>query len=128
MSAFGTSQTFEGTAQTSGLRSKAEAKVPAQAAQSGGGRIRANLRNNPTRSKFTIHPSRKCGARTRTGNPCKSPAMPNGRCRMHGGKSPGAPKGNRNAWKHGHYSAQSIALRKQVRQLLSVSRETVERC
>ncbi|MGO8839738.1 MAG: HGGxSTG domain-containing protein [Methyloceanibacter sp.] len=24
--------------------------------------------------------------------PCQSPAMPNGRCRMHGGKSPGAPK------------------------------------
>ena len=28
-----------------------------------------------------------CGAKTRSGNPCKSPAMPNGRCRMHGGKS-----------------------------------------
>ncbi len=24
---------------------------------------------------------------------------------MHGGKSTGAPKGNRNAWKHGMYSA-----------------------
>ena len=29
-----------------------------------------------------------------------------GVCRMHGGKFPGAPKGNRNAWKHGHYSAE----------------------
>jgi hypothetical protein len=29
--------------------------------------------------------------------------MPNGRCRMHGGKSPGAPKGNQNAFKHGRY-------------------------
>src|SRR5262249_18830024 len=28
--------------------------------------------------------------------------MPNGRCRMHGGKSPGAPRGNKNAYKHGH--------------------------
>jgi hypothetical protein len=27
--------------------------------------------------------------------------VPNGRCRMHGGLSPGAPKGNRNAFKHG---------------------------
>jgi hypothetical protein len=27
--------------------------------------------------------------------------MPNGRCRMHGGMSPGAPKGNKNAFKHG---------------------------
>jgi hypothetical protein len=30
--------------------------------------------------------------------------MPNGRCRLHGGKSPGAPKGNQNARKHGIYS------------------------
>lgn len=31
----------------------------------------------------------QCGAKTRTGQPCKTPAMPNGRCRMHGGKHPG---------------------------------------
>ncbi|MGO8840343.1 MAG: HGGxSTG domain-containing protein [Methyloceanibacter sp.] len=49
-----------------------------------------------------IHQSLRCGARTRSGDPCRSPAMPNGRCRMHGGKSPGAPKGNRNAWKNGY--------------------------
>jgi hypothetical protein len=30
-----------------------------------------------------------CGARTREGHPCKNPPMPNGRCRMHGGKSTG---------------------------------------
>lgn len=29
-----------------------------------------------------------CGAKTRGGTPCKSPAMENGRCRMHGGKTP----------------------------------------
>lgn len=28
-----------------------------------------------------------CGAKTRSGHPCKNSAMPNGRCRMHGGKS-----------------------------------------
>ncbi|MBK9589321.1 MAG: hypothetical protein IPO50_12555 [Sphingomonadales bacterium] len=32
-----------------------------------------------------------------------------GRCRMHGGTNPGAPKGNRNARKHGGYSAKSKA-------------------
>lgn len=31
----------------------------------------------------------RCGARTRAGNPCMCPAMPNGRCRLHGGKSTG---------------------------------------
>jgi hypothetical protein len=40
--------------------------------------------------------------------------MPNGRCRIHGGKSPGAPNGNRNALKHGLYSAEAIAHRRKV--------------
>ena len=34
--------------------------------------------------------------------------------------------GNRNAWKHGHYSAEAIAMRKVVRQLLSDAKETIE--
>jgi hypothetical protein len=44
----------------------------------------------------------------------QSPAMKNGRCRMHGGPSPGAPKGNRNAFKHGLYTADAIARRKEI--------------
>jgi hypothetical protein len=32
---------------------------------------------------------------------------------MHGGaKGSGAPKGNRNGWKHGRYSAEAVAARK----------------
>jgi hypothetical protein len=34
---------------------------------------------------------------------------------MHGGASPGAPKGNRNAVKHGLYSAEIKRLRAMVR-------------
>ena len=30
----------------------------------------------------------ECGAKRRNGEPCKAPAMQNGRCRIHGGKSP----------------------------------------
>jgi hypothetical protein len=30
-----------------------------------------------------------CGAKTRDGDPCRNAAMPNGRCRMHGGATPG---------------------------------------
>lgn len=30
---------------------------------------------------------------------------------MHGGKNPGAPKGNRNAWKHGGYDGETLAVR-----------------
>ena len=51
--------------------------------------------------------------------------MPNGRCRMHGGKSTGAPKGNQNAFKHGFYSAEAIQRRRDVSDLLRVMRELV---
>jgi len=44
--------------------------------------------------------------------------MPNGRCRMHGGKSPGAPKGNSHALKHGRYTAEAIAERRELGALL----------
>jgi hypothetical protein len=45
------------------------------------------LRNGNPRGNPNAAP--RCGARTRAGAPCRSPAMPNGRCRMHGGKSTG---------------------------------------
>jgi hypothetical protein len=48
--------------------------------------------------------------------------MPNGRCRMHGGTSPGAPKGNRNAYKHGLYSAETIARRSEIAELIRIAR------
>jgi uncharacterized protein YjcR len=62
-------------------------------------------------------------SKTRKGARCRSPAMRNGRCRMHGGKSTGAPKGNKNAWKHGHYSQVAKAERSFVKQLLKNARE-----
>lgn len=46
----------------------------------------------------------RCGAKTRSGAPCKSRAMPNGRCRMHGGTASKTHKGNQNARTHGIYS------------------------
>jgi uncharacterized protein YjcR len=44
--------------------------------------------------------------------------MPNGRCRMHGGTSLGAPKGNKNAFKHGRYTAEAIERRREISGLL----------
>ena len=68
-----------------------------------------------------------CGARTRKGSSCQSPAMANGRCRMHGGKSTGPitsaglERSRRANWKHGHYSAeakrQRAVARVELRQL-----------
>lgn len=47
-----------------------------------------------------------CGAKKRSnGEPCKRHAVPgSSRCKLHGGKSTGAPAGNKNASKHGIYS------------------------
>jgi hypothetical protein len=44
---------------------------------------------------------------------------------MHGGLSPGAPKGNRNAYKHGRYSADAIANRREIAALLRAIRSLV---
>ncbi len=37
---------------------------------------------------------------------------------MHGGASPGAPRGNKNALKHGHYTAEAIAERLEFSELI----------
>jgi hypothetical protein len=81
-----------------------------------GTRARKNPRNNPMQSHS--QPGKPCGARTRAGTPCPTPAMPNGRCRMHGGLSPGPPKGSRNALKHGRHSAAEIARRREIGALI----------
>ncbi|EAR52135.1 hypothetical protein OG2516_18760 [Oceanicola granulosus HTCC2516] len=46
---------------------------------------------------------------------------------MHGGAAgSGAPKGNRNALKHGKYTAEARALNAHVRDLLRKGREFIE--
>lgn len=69
-------------------------------------------------SKLPMHLSPRCRAQTRAGTLCQSPAMANGRCRMHGGKAPGAPKGNSHARKHGRYTAEAIAERRELMALV----------
>lgn len=67
-----------------------------------------------------------CGARTRSGKPCATPGMRNGRCRMHGGASTG-PRTTEGlarcaaaATKHGRRNAEArswAALRSEARAL-----------
>jgi hypothetical protein len=58
----------------------------------------------------------RCGAKTRRQTPCQSPAMKNGRCQMHGGKSTGPrtaaglERSRRARWKHGAYSRETREL------------------
>ncbi len=84
-----------------------------------------NQRNNPMH--LDLHQAPRCRARTRRGSLCQSPAMKNGRCRMHGGMSPGAPKGNKNALKHGRYTAEAIARRREVAELIRVAMRLTRR-
>ncbi|WP_414642036.1 HGGxSTG domain-containing protein [Brevundimonas sp.] len=69
----------------------------------------------------------RCGARTRAGTPCQSPAIKGKRrCRMHGGKSPGAPRGEANGnYVRGRWTQQTIAARGSVRALVKMCRETL---
>ncbi len=61
----------------------------------------------------------RCGAKTRQKTSCQSPAMKNGRCRLHGGKSTGPrtleglQRSRKANWKHGNRSAEVIQQRKE---------------
>jgi ribosomal protein L32 len=74
----------------------------------------------------------RCGAKTRSGAPCKSPAMPNGRCRMHGGTSTGPrtaeglERMRRANTRHGGYSAEHRELMRYVRALAAEARRTAK--
>jgi len=75
------------------------------------------MKNQPnpmheTREALPKHP--RCGAHCRTTNaPCKSAAMANGRCRMHGGKSTGRPV------MHGQRTGAAKANRQKVNKILA---------
>jgi len=64
----------------------------------------------------------RCGANTRSGGKCGHYAMPNGRCRYHGGKSTGAKNP---IVKHGYYTKAVIEERKMINQLLLQARDTI---
>ena len=62
------------------------------------------------RKALQHHP--RCGAKARTtGALCRGWAMPNGRCRMHGGKAGRKPT-------HGRYTKEAKAQRRETRELI----------
>jgi len=68
----------------------------------------------------------RCGAKTRSGERCRSPAVGGKqRCRMHGGaRGSGGPCGDRNGnYRHGRYSKEHEAKLQPLRQLMLESRE-----
>lgn len=62
---------------------------------------------------YPMHCAPRCGAKTRTGQPCKSPAIHGkARCRMHGGKSTGRPL------IHGRFTKVRIKEEHEIRDML----------
>jgi hypothetical protein len=70
-----------------------------------------------------FHASPRCGGRTRRGTSCLGPAMKNGRCKFHGGKSPGArtpesrERCRRAVTKHGFYPQAAREARREGRRI-----------
>jgi hypothetical protein len=64
--------------------------------------------------------SPNCGARTRAGTPCqRRPIRGRNRCRLHGGLSPGAPRGSRNGnFRNGHWTKEAIEERRWLSSLV----------
>jgi uncharacterized protein YjcR len=89
---------------------------------------RKKMPNDHPRNTGPMLSSQRCGAKTRSGKPCMSPAVGGEkRCRMHGGASgSGAPDGNKNALKHGRYTHEAIEQREQLSAFLRQSRKLIQ--
>ena len=85
------------------------------------------MTSNHPRNTGPMLASRRCGAKTRSGKSCLSPAVSGKRrCRMHGGApGSGAPKGNKNALKHGLFTSRAVAERRSLQLLLRESRALI---
>jgi uncharacterized protein YjcR len=83
------------------------------------------MNGNHKRNTRPMLSSLRCGAKTRAGKPCNSPSVHGKRrCRMHGGAlGSGAPRGNKNALKHGRYTREAIAERQRIRELVRHARK-----
>ncbi|MFC5081786.1 HGGxSTG domain-containing protein [Microvirga arabica] len=74
--------------------------------------------------------SPRCGAKTRSGSPCRSPAVSGRtRCRMHGGaKGSGAPKGAANGnYRHGTFTCEAIESQRAIRRLIQQAKSMLTR-
>lgn len=86
-----------------------------------------NLTNNPMNQTrvmaqlVNIRAAARCGAKTRAGSPCQCPAIRGrNRCRLHGGRGSGAPRGGANGnFTTGEFTAEAIEERQWLRSVVS---------
>jgi glucans biosynthesis protein len=67
-----------------------------------------------------IRTSPRCGAKTRAGGACQCPAIRGRkRCRLHGGRSPGAPRDRNNGnFKDGTFTAEAVEERQWLKSVV----------
>ena len=86
-----------------------------------------NFEDNPMEEELgsqleNLKPAPPCGALTRAGRACQRPAIRGRtRCRLHGGLSPGAPRGRKNGnFRNGNWTADAIEERRWLRSLVQM--------
>jgi hypothetical protein len=97
-------------------------KQRTQSARNPGG---SNLEHNPIDQMLqnrlaNLRSAPRCGAKNRAGNPCLCPAIRGRRrCRIHGGRSTGAPRGPANGnYTDGAYTLEAKEERRWLRELI----------
>ena len=76
-----------------------------------------------------LRAAKRCGARNRAGQPCRCPAIRGRcRCRLHGGLSTGAPRGERNGnFKNGYFTAEAAEERRWIKEMLQLYAKVIDK-
>jgi hypothetical protein len=84
------------------------------------GRVMAQLTN--------LKAAPRCCAKTRAGGACQCPAIRGRkRCRLHGGRSPGAPRGRDNGnFKDGTFTAEAVEERQWLKSVVRTYAKALE--
>lgn len=75
-----------------------------------------------TRQLLNIRAAPRCGAKTRAGGACQCPAIRGRkRCRIHGGLSSGAPRGEQNGnFRDGFWTCEAVQERQWANELVKL--------
>jgi hypothetical protein len=70
----------------------------------------------------------RCGAKTRVGRACRCPAIRGRRrCRLHGGLSPGAPRGEQNGnFKQGFWTCEAVRERRWAKEMVELYTKAID--
>jgi hypothetical protein len=79
---------------------------------------------NQQMSDHPMNRAPRCAAKNRAGIPCRAPAMKNGRCQLHVGHSLSGV--NSPTYRHGYYTREAMAQRKEIGALLARSAVTIQ--